>query len=38
VRLVFSPIGWQDYTYWQRTDRATLECVNRLIDYTLRDP
>jgi toxin YoeB len=38
MRLVFTPIGWQDYTYWQRIDRATLRRVNRLLDDALRDP
>lgn len=38
MRLVFTPHGWDDYTYWQRTDRAKLKRVNRLIDDALRDP
>jgi len=38
VRLVFTPHGWEDYTHWQRTDRATLKRVNRLLDDALRDP
>jgi len=45
VRLVFTPHGWEDYTHWQRTDkatlkpdRATLKRLNRLLDDTLRDP
>ncbi|MGI9000115.1 MAG: Txe/YoeB family addiction module toxin [Pseudonocardia sp.] len=38
MRLVFTPNGWQDYTYWLSADRATLERVNRLIDDVLRDP
>ncbi len=38
MRLVSTPHGWDDYTYWQRTDRATLKRVNRLIDDALRDP
>jgi toxin YoeB len=37
VRLVFTPHGWEDYTYWQ-ADRATLKRINRLIDDALRDP
>lgn len=38
MRLVFTPIAWADYTHWQRTDRATVTRINRLIDDTLRDP
>jgi toxin YoeB len=38
MRLVFTPSGRQDYTYWQSADRATLKRINRLIDDVLRDP
>jgi len=38
VRLVFTPNGWEDYSYWQRTDRATLKRLNRLLANALRDP
>ena len=38
MRLVFTPNGWQDYTYWVTADRATVKRVNRLIDDMLRDP
>ncbi len=38
MRLVFTPNGCADYTYWQSADRATLKRINRLIDDVLRDP
>jgi toxin YoeB len=38
VRLVFTPHGWEDYTYWPAADRATLKRINRLIGDALRDP
>jgi toxin YoeB len=43
LRLVFTPHGWEDYTFWIETDGATLKGatlkrVNRLIDAALRDP
>ena len=38
MRLVFTPNGWADYTYWLRADRSTLKRINRLIDEALRDP
>jgi toxin YoeB len=38
LRLVFTPHGWEDYTFWLETDRAMLKRVNRLIEAALRDP
>jgi toxin YoeB len=38
VRLVFTPRGWEDYVYWQSTDKATLRRVNRLLKAVQRDP
>ncbi len=38
MRLVFTPNGWSDYTYWLAADRQTLKRINRLIDDALRDP
>jgi toxin YoeB len=38
VNLTFTPHGWDDYQYWQQTDRATLKRINRLIEDTLRSP
>ncbi|MGH3516841.1 MAG: Txe/YoeB family addiction module toxin [Haloechinothrix sp.] len=38
MRLVFTPHGWADYTYWLAADRATRKRINRLIDDALRDP
>lgn len=38
MRLVFTPTGWEDYTYWQANDRAQVKRINRLIDDALRDP
>jgi toxin YoeB len=38
LRLVFTPHGWEDYTFWVETDRVTLRRVNRLIEAALRDP
>jgi toxin YoeB len=38
VRLVFTPHGWEDYTYWLAIDRTTLKRINRLIDDALQDP
>ena len=38
MRLVFTPHGWEDYTFWVETDRAILKRVNRLIEAAVRDP
>lgn len=38
MRFVFTPHGWEDYVYWQTTDRATLKRINRLLDDIARDP
>jgi toxin YoeB len=38
VRFVFTAHGWDDYLHWQRTDRATLKRVNRLLEGVARDP
>lgn len=35
---MFAPQAWQDYLYWQSTDRATLKRVNRLISEACRTP
>jgi toxin YoeB len=32
------PQGWEDYVYWQRTDRALVERIDRLLDDALRNP
>ena len=38
MRFVFTPHGWEDYIFWQRTNRATLKRINRLLDEVARDP
>ncbi|MEU0093904.1 Txe/YoeB family addiction module toxin [Kribbella sp. NPDC006257] len=38
MRLVFTPNGWEDYTFWQTSDRAQVKRINRLIEDALRDP
>ena len=38
MKLVFSEQAWDDYLYWQKTDRATLKRINDLIRDAMRDP
>ncbi|MEY4910046.1 MAG: hypothetical protein RL260_3764 [Pseudomonadota bacterium] len=36
--LSFHPQAWDDYLYWQQTDKATLRRINALIRDIQRDP
>ena len=36
--LIFTPEGWEDYTYWIDQDKKTLKKINKLIADTLRNP
>lgn len=38
MRLVFTPIAWEDYVHWQSADRAVLKRINRLLEDVMRDP
>ncbi len=38
MKLIFSEHAWQDYLYWQRTDRRILRRINALIKETQRTP
>jgi toxin YoeB len=38
VRLIFSEHAWEDYLYWQRTDRKILQRINTLIRESQRAP
>jgi toxin YoeB len=37
-RLVFSHEAWDDYLYWQTTDRSLLRRINQLIKDIQRSP
>jgi len=36
--LAWHPHAWEDYLYWQKTDRGTMRRVNELIRDSLRHP
>lgn len=36
--LVFTPEGWDDYTYWINQDKKTLRKINKLINDAKRSP
>ena len=38
MRLVWDRSGWEDYLYWQGTDRRVLKRINTLIEASLREP
>ena len=38
MKLIFSGNAWEDYLYWQKTDRNMLRRINRLIHEIMRDP
>jgi toxin YoeB len=38
VRLIFSDHAWEDYLYWQSTDRKILRRINTMIKETVRNP
>jgi len=38
VNLLFSPQAWEDYVYWQQTDKKMTKRINELIRDTARSP
>ena len=38
MKLVFSEHAWEDYLYWQETDKNMLKRINRLIREITRHP
>ncbi|MEE9146442.1 MAG: Txe/YoeB family addiction module toxin [Candidatus Tectomicrobia bacterium] len=38
MRLIFSAHAWEDYLYWQQTDRMMLRRINALIKEIQRTP
>jgi toxin YoeB len=38
VNLIFSEHAWEDYLYWQQTDRKILKRINKLIKEIIRTP
>ena len=38
MKLIFSEHAWEDYLYWQRTDRKILQRINTLIREIQRAP
>jgi toxin YoeB len=38
MKLVFAEQAWEDYLFWQETDKKLLKRVNALIKETTRTP
>ena len=38
MKLIFSENAWDDYLYWQRTDKKILKRINQLISDIQRSP
>ena len=38
MRLIFLDQGWEDYLYWQTTDKSMLKKINTLIKEIERTP
>jgi len=38
VKIIFSKNAWEDYLYWQRIDKKTVQKINKLIKEIQRSP
>lgn len=38
MRIIFSEVAWEDYLYWQKTDKKLLNKTNELIKAIIRTP
>lgn len=38
MKLIFSDNAWEDYLYWQKTDKKILSRINKLIKEARREP
>jgi toxin YoeB len=38
MRLIWSLIAWEDYIYWQKTNKKKVKRINELIKNCLRTP
>ena len=38
MKFVFVDESWEDYIYWQKTDKKTLGKINDLLKYITRHP
>jgi toxin YoeB len=38
LKLIFSDNAWEDYLYWEKTDKKILQRINNLIKEIKRNP
>jgi toxin YoeB len=38
MKLIFVDESWEDYLYWQKTDKQMLKKINELIKDIIRNP
>ena len=38
MRLIFADQAWEDYLYWQETDRRVTRKIHELVKDTIRHP
>lgn len=38
MRIVFQHVAWEDYVYWQQTDKVILKKINAIIKEIERTP
>lgn len=38
MKIAWTPVGWEEYLFWQQTDRKIVKRINQLIKDTTRDP
>ena len=38
MKLIFSDNAWEDYLFWQKTDKKILQRINNLIKEIKRNP
>ncbi len=38
MNLIFSPHAWEDYLYWQQTDKSTAKRIHNLIKAIQQTP
>ena len=38
MKLAWTSTAWEDYLYWQKTDKSKLKRINELIKKSMRTP
>lgn len=38
MRIIWTPTAWQDYLFWQKTDKQKLKRINELIKVCIWTP